>query len=123
MMPEKNYGVYLVADQGITNRLSLFSQIGLSPESINVHNHFYSLGCNLKNMFGREADVFGLAVAYAGIDSKSIGGETAIEMTYKYQVCDNFYIRPDMQYIINPAGTDVKLPNALVGFIRLGVEF
>jgi porin len=120
----RNYGFYIVADQQITDKLSAFSQIGLSPKALNMHNHFYSLGFNVNTPFrNREDDVFGFAVAYAGIDGNDVGSETAFEMTYKYQICDNLYVRPDMQYIINPAGTDVKLPNALVAFIRLGIEF
>ncbi len=121
---KRNYGIYFVGEQQISDKISLFSQIGLSPTSINIHNHFYSLGMNINHLFPkRKEDVWGLAVAYAGIDGNQIGAETAIEMTYKFQVCDNLYIRPDIQYIINPAGTENKLENALVGFVRVGVEF
>ncbi len=121
---DRNYGIYFVGDQQLTNKLSVFSQIGLSPQTINLHHHYYSLGLNMQKPFkNRENDVYGLAVAYAGIDGNGLGGETAIEMTYKFQICENLYIRPDLQYIINPAGTGSKLPNAFVGFVRVGVEF
>lgn len=121
---QKNFGLYGVAEQEITDKFSLFAQIGLSPRSINNHNHFYSLGFNLKTPFKkRENDVFGMAIAYAGIDSNEIGSETAIELTYQLNIYNILYVRPDIQYIINPAGTDQKLDNALVGFLRFGVEF
>ena len=62
-------------------------------------------------------------IAYAGIDGNFIGSETDIELTYKFFVNKNIYMRPDIQHVINPAGTEAKLDNALVGFIRFGVEF
>lgn len=123
---KENGGVYFIADQEIYSKgnssLSLFSQIGFSPKSKNNHNHYYSLGLNYKGMFGRVDDKVGLAFAYAGIDGNSLGSETAIEFTYHYQINKFVFLRPDIQYIINPAGTDRKLENAFVGFLRLGIK-
>jgi len=121
---QKISGIYFVVDQQISSKLSLFSQIGFSPKSKDSHNHYYSLGLNYKGLMNkRPNDQFGLAVAYAGIDDRAIGSETAIELTYQFEINKNIYLRPDIQYIINPAGTEQKLDNALVGFIRLGVKF
>jgi len=121
---QKNGGVYFVGNQKFTDNLTVFSQIGLSPKSINNHNHYYSLGCNYSGLLHhRPDDSMGVAIAHAGIDSNQVGSETALEFTYHYQICSNIYVRPDIQYIINPAGTDTKLENALVGFFRFGVEF
>ena len=120
---EKNKGFYFVGDQQITDKLSAFTQIGLSPKSVNVHNHFYGFGINYNGLIKkRQNDQCGIAVAHAGFDDKSTGNETAIEVTYKYQLSPNIYIRPDVQYIINPVGTGSKLDNALVGFIRLDIS-
>lgn len=122
--PHDNGGIYIIADQDISNQVSLFTQIGISPNSINDHSHFYSFGLNYKEFCKkRPDDVIGLAIAYAGIDKSTIGGEKAIELTYKLSVNDNIFIQPDFQYIINPAGTGVELANAAVGFIRFGLEF
>lgn len=119
-----NRGVYAVIDQQLTNKLSLFSQIGISPKKINMHNHYYSVGLNYKGLFDkRPNDECGLAVAYAEIDGNEIGSETAIELAYDFQLNKYVHIKPDIQYVINPAGTEVKLPNALVGFLRFKVEF
>lgn len=121
--PHENGGVYIIADQDINKKLSLFSQIGISPNNINNHNHFYSLGCNVKEFCSkRPNDVIGLAAAYFGIDEHDIKHETAIECTYKCQLNENIYLQPDVQYIINPAGTGVKLDNALVASVRFGME-
>ncbi|MCE5332059.1 MAG: carbohydrate porin [Bacteroidales bacterium] len=121
---QKNGGVYFVGNQKLTDNLTVFSQIGLSPKSINNHNHYYSLGCTYSGLLHhRPDDYMGVAIAYAGIDSNQVGSETAVELTYHCQICSNIYVRPDIQYIINPAGTDTKLENALVGLVRFGVEF
>jgi porin len=121
---QKAGGLYVVCDQQITDKLSAFSQIGYSPKSKINYNHFYSLGLNYRGVIAkRPKDQLGVAVAYAGIDQKDVGSEMALEMTCQIELSENFYIRPDIQYIINPAGTDVKLDNALVGFVRFGAKF
>ena len=120
----KNGGFYFVADQQITDKLSLFSQLGISSKKQNNNNYYGSIGMNYRELFkNRKNDLFGLAVNHAGINGNGIGSETAVEMTYHYQLCKYIYLRPDIQYIINPAGTETKLKNALVGFLRFGVDF
>ncbi len=124
--PHENGGAYIIADQNITKKLALFTQIGFSPSNINDHNHFVSFGCNYKNFSTKRAnDEMGLAVAYFGMDRGDINvkHETAIEATYKCCINENIYLQPDVQYIINPAGTEEKLDNAFVASLRFGVEF
>ena len=121
---QQNYGFYFVADQQITTKLSGFCQIGISPKKMNKNNRYGGVGLNYKSLLNkRPDDQLGLAVAYAGIDNNVVGSEMTIELTYKLQANKHVYIRPDIQYIINPAGTQTKLNNALVGFVRFGVEF
>ena len=120
---QQNGGIYFAGNQQITDKIDVFSQIGLSPKR-NNHNHYYSIGLKYSDIFkNRPDDYMGMAVAYAGIDSNPNGGETVIEIIYQCQICSNVYIRPDIQYIVNPAGTDQKLGNALVAMMRFGVEF
>lgn len=119
---QKNGGIYFVADQQVTDRISLFSQIGVSPKKLNNNNLYLSWGLNYQGVFAkRPDDVMGFAVAFAKVDT-NIGSETSLEFTYKLNLTDNFYLRPDIQYIINPAATDIKLPNAFVVFLRFGIE-
>lgn len=121
---QKNGGFYFVGDQQISDKLSVFSQIGISPKKMNKNNRYLSVGLNYKGPFEkRQNDQAGIAIAYAGIDGNAVGSETAIEISYQFEVNKNIYLRPDIQYISNPAGTEVKLKNALVGFLRFGVEF
>lgn len=119
-----DYGLYFDLDQELSDKFSLFAQVGLSPKSKNCNHQYFGLGFNYKPFSARESDVLGLAVAYAGLhDNNDVGSETSIEMIYNLQVTENIYIKPDLQYIVNPAGTDVKLDNALVGMLRFGFEF
>ena len=121
---QKNGGFYFTGDQQITSKLFVFSQVGISPKEMNKNNRYFSIGLNCKGPFDkRPNDQVGIAIAYAGIDGNAVGSETAIEMMYQFEVTKNIYLRPDIQYIINPAGTETKLKNALVGFLRFGIEF
>ena len=121
---QKNGGFYFTGDQQISDKLYVFSQIGISPKKMNKNNRYFSIGLNCKGPSDkRPNDQVGIAIAYAGIDGNAVGSETAIELTYQFEVTKNIYLRPDIQYIINPAGTEAKLKNALVGFLRFGVEF
>jgi porin len=81
-------------------------------------------GCTYTGLFSKAgADVLGLAVA-DGMLTKTRGrDETAFELTYKFQVSDQIYLQPEMQYVLHPGGTDVQLKNATVGLVRLGLEF
>jgi porin len=123
-----NYGVYFVFDQPIikTNsgkELSLFAKGSISPRSINDNCYYYDLGIHFKEPFtGRDADVAGIAFAHAGIH-RPIGSETAIELSYKAQLGEHLFIQPDVQYIINPAGSDIRLANAFGAIVRFGVSF
>lgn len=121
---QQNRGLYFVGSQSLSDKLTIFSQIGISPKTLNEHNHYYSLGFKYSGFSESHPEDFcGVAVAYAGIDNNPNGGETAIELTYQNRVTPNIYIRPDIQYIVNPAGTGMKLKNALVAMFRFGVEF
>lgn len=119
-----NRGAYAVIDQSITPQLSMFAQVGISPKKINLHNHYYGLGLNYKGLLRNRADdVCGLAVAHAQIDGNDIGSETTFELIYDFQLNKYIHIKPDLQYVINPAGTDRRLENALVGMMRFQLEF
>jgi porin len=123
-LEQRNGGIYMVIDQQLTDKITLFSQIGISPKKMNRNNHYYSVGFNYIGLFSnRPADECGLALAYAGIHDNIVGSETAIEMAYNFIVNKYIYLKPDLQYVINPAGTGQKLNNALVGFIRFGIRY
>jgi porin len=64
----------------------------------------------------------GFAISHAGINN-NVGNETTFEITYKAIFGDHFFIQPDFQYIINPAGTDKILKDCFIGFVRFGIQF
>ena len=124
---EKKYGVYaeieqVVLDNGTRNFIS-FIQTGMVKKSQNLinsapQNYFHlAAGLNLEGVFSKEGlDMAGLAFTSAFLSEKKT--ETAIEIFYQYQITDNFVVKPDVQYIINPAGLDIPVDNALVGTLR-----
>jgi porin len=124
----QNYGIYLTVDQTLLKKLSgkelsSFLQASIKPKNINENWYYIGFGLNYKSMFKKRTnDILGIAVVHSGINN-DIGSETAIELTYKAQLGENFFIQPDLQYIINPAGTDTKLKNCLLAFLRFGINF
>ena len=124
----KNYGIYLIIDQILYKNnsgkeLAFFLQSSMSPKKINENWYFIGGGFHLTGMFSKRMDdVFGIASAHAGINNY-LGNETTIELSYKAPFGDHFFIQPDFQYIINPAGTEKKLDNAFVGLLRMGFSF
>jgi porin len=123
----ENYGFYFIADQKIVNinennGLGLFAQLAFSPGNINFHNYYIGGGIKYNGLFDECGhDNFGLAFAHAGFNNSE--DETTIELFYRAPISGIFYIQPDIQYIINPAGTENKLGNALAAFIRFAINF
>ncbi|MFH0734677.1 MAG: carbohydrate porin [bacterium] len=122
-----NYGYYFVVDRVIFenlngSKLTFFAQLGFGPTSKNENNLYAGTGISYTGLINnRENDILGFAVAFAEFKNKNIS-ETTIEVSYLAQITDNVFIQPDIQYIINPAGTDLDLNNSLVGIVRLGLS-
>ena len=118
-------GIFTHTDQKLWQRgkrsLSVFSQLGYSPSKGNVNNYCLGLGLNLTGALNSEGrDIIGLAMAHEHF-TNGLLSETAIELTYRYQITDCLYIQPDLQYIINPAGTGSTINNCLAGCCRFGI--
>ena len=122
---EKKYGVYANAEQEVWNNgtrsLKPFAQVSYANGDIKCDNSFHlAAGLNLEGVFSKESnDMMGLAFTSVFLADKK--AETAIELFYQYQVTDNFVIKPDIQYIVNPAGMDFQVDNALVGMLRFAI--
>ena len=119
--------IYFITDQMLTTesttmQAALFVQMsGFAGNALS--NWMYAgAGINLSHFSkSNPENTIGIALAHAAIDSDA-GNETAIEITYKAYILSNFYLQPDIQYILNPAGTDRKLENALAGILRCTIE-
>ena len=104
--------------------LSLFIQASVSPSLKNTNNNYLGVGLNYSGLIQkRTEDVLGLAMARAGFVNRLNDHETTFELTYKAQLTDRFYIQPDVQYVVHPSGQDILLRNALVGVLRMGLDF
>ncbi len=102
--------------------LGAFVQFGYSPSDASTCKHYIGAGVNFTGLASRRGrDELGLAFAYENF-KHDIASETAIELTWKYTLSDNFFIQPDLQYIVNPAGTGEKLKNSFCANIRLGIS-
>jgi len=130
IITENNIGFYLVADQLIykhNNReggIGIFTQIGLSNPSVNNHFGYFGFGlhyCGISD--NRCGDEIGLGIAHSWFKESASGYETAIELSYKAELSEHIFFQPDLQYIINPAGTEKNLDNAFVGILRFGISF
>jgi porin len=117
---DRNYGFYAMADQPLSERVGLFGQLAVAPKNKNENNYSVGLGANC---LIAESHTAGIAATHAGLHAASHRHETAVELYYKYTLGDNIAIQPDIQWIINPSGTEGKLPDALVGLVRLSVNF
>ncbi len=121
---EDNWGVYMSANQPVSDRVGVFMQAVVSPRAKNDNSHYFGLGANVAGVFSRRhRDAAGLAIAHAGLHRASHKHETAVELYYKYQLTENIALQPDIQWVINPSGCDVRLENALVGILRLHLCF
>ncbi len=125
---EENYGFYAAINQIVWRKeekqIETFLQLSASSPNIN-NNFFYTgVGCNLIKFFlPKYEDVLGLGIAHAHFTNSNNRHETVIELTYKLQFGEHIFVQPDLQYIVNPSGTEEKLPNAFVGILRFGFNF
>ena len=131
---EKKYGVYADVEHQVWNNgtrsLMPFAQVGFANE-ISASQHFsisdvqnylhLAAGLNLEGVFSEEGnDMMGLAFTSVFLQEKK--AETAIELFYQYQITDNLLIKPDVQYIVNPAAMDFHVDSALVGLLRFVIN-
>lgn len=128
------FGMYLISDYLLApkkkNReegLGMFIIAGYAPAETNMFSSFIGIGLNYKGLCNKFDDELGLGIAHLSL-SKYLQNplfnnfETAIELTYKIQLTDNFSIQPDLHYIINP-GMDKSLNNAFVTTLRTQISF
>ena len=124
-----NYGFYLIADQQIFEKsngkkLAAFSQFSISPSSLNDNWYYIGLGINYHGLIKkRNNDIIGFALAHSGCKNKLHKHESAFSLTYKAELANHFFIQPDIQYIINPSGTETYINHAFLINLRFGLSF
>ncbi len=120
-------GFYAHADQKLwisgDRNVGFFTQIGFCPSKESMNVFFLSIGINFTGMFNKTGkDVIGAAFAYEQFNN-NLKSETSVEISYQYLLSKSIFIQPDIQYIINPAGTGETLNNCLTGNLRFGISF
>jgi porin len=118
------------SDQG----LGFFGRIAFTKEDRNFLNFYFDTGLTYKGLIPtRDNDTIGIAFAYAQLGntaqnslidegSVGVGAEMVLEATYQAQITPWLIIQPDIQYIINPGGTQ-DLGNAFVIGGRAAITF
>lgn len=128
-----NYGIYALFQQMIylekrssDEGLSVFSTVAFAPkEEVNTFPFFYSGGFGYKGLLpsrGKDQTVLGLLVGFFSDDLPGQDYEMIIEFSYNIHVAKWLAVQPDVQYVINPNGTD-DIDNALVLGVRLEADF
>ena len=112
--------------KGSSRSLTAFAMAAYEPQKINENYANFAAGINLNGVFSKKGnDAMGLGFTTALFDNE-YEQETAIELTYKYTFSERFYLQPDLQYIINPAGmeyTGERAKNTIFMALRFGIEF
>jgi porin len=126
-----NSGVYTIADgllyaasEDEKSGLSGWVRLGFADRRVNPMDATIGSGLVYTGPFDRQADQFGIALAYAHFDqaaqraaianSTMLGSaETTLEATYSAVLSPNFTLQPDIQYVISP-GANPGLSDALV---------
>lgn len=118
------------SDQG----LGWFGRIAFTKEDRNFVNFYFDTGLTYKGLIStRDEDTLGVAFAYAQLGNTAqnaliekgsigVGAEMVLEVTYQCQVTPWLVVQPDLQYIINPGGTQ-DLGDALVIGGRVSIIF
>ena len=120
----ENYGFYATCEKTFSlqgeRAVGAFVTGGYSPHATDAADASITGGCTLTSLFSKSgADV--LSAGLATVHYVGLKWETAIELNYHYALSDQFYVSPDVQWIINPACGLIKR-NALACTLRLGFE-
>lgn len=130
---KRNRGAYFISDFKISEKFSGFVRYGFATEAVNQFKDNLVAGVVANGLWGRENDKLGFGMTQVtttkGVRNvqkregkKADDLERVFELTYQYRYSENVAIQPDFQYIVNP-GTNPKLRDALVGFLRVQLDF
>ncbi|HLE01717.1 MAG TPA: carbohydrate porin [Bdellovibrionota bacterium] len=129
-----NHGAYLLADQNISENLSVFLRYGVADSRLNRFSSNLGLGTVYAGLIpGRPHDRFGIAwsrVNLAGeyrdeqtaAETPTKAAEDTLEANYRFEAIPGLAIQPDFQYVIAPSG-DPLIPNASIAAVRLELSF
>ena len=136
---------------GSPNRaLGFFVRGVAAPSDRSEIDRYADAGFAFRGPFGwRPDDLVGIAFSYGRISPAAAANdralaaltgvpmpirdyEAAIELTYRWELADNWSVQPDLQYIFHPGANSANptnpaslsaIPNALVLGVRMALEF
>jgi carbohydrate-selective porin OprB len=125
-------GYYVVLQQSLVNqhwfnstKTNWYSQFAYGDEQISEIQWHFGAGLELISPFKRRQHSMGLGLTYVKLSqllTPKVSSETAIELFYLWPINHNVIVKPDLQYIISPAGNQ-HIDNALVFTLRLELNF
>src|SRR4029077_20581335 len=124
-----------VVSKGASGReIRVFGQAGAGDSSVDRFGWYTGGGGDVAGAIrGRMNDEVGIALAVARNGSHFIElqtttgqptsrAETIVELAYLAQLKPWLHVQPDVQYVFKP-NTDPRVPNALVGLLRVELAF
>ena len=100
--------------------INAFATGGYAPRATDAARASITCGATLTSLFSKSgADALCAGLATVHLDGHK--WETAIELNYRYQLGDHFFVSPDIQWILNPVGAP-EAKNALAATLRVGFE-
>ncbi len=127
----ESYGWYAVLEREFLKPTSsspgigAFGQYGWAPSGRSQANHYVGGGVELRGPLPcRKNDVLGFGVFHVFFSPKAQTEkrcETALEIFYSFEAAGWLSLKPDLQLILNPGGTEN--PAALAAGVRFQVRF
>lgn len=130
----KNQGAYILADQHLSDSVSVFARYGVASRSVNRFELCASAGAVWTGLIPtRSKDRFGIGATMVrnGADyresKRRVGvdvhdSEIAYELNYRFELSPGVALQPDYQYIVQP-NTDSAVSDASVGALRVEISF
>lgn len=119
--------LYTIGDPEAGRAVHIFVQYGWADEEVSEVAQHLAAGFVLQGPLAqRPDDRAGIYASLADLSDDPAAGFEADEFTldayYRLQLTPAIFIQPEVQLIVNPSG-DPSIDDALVGGLRIGVEF
>ncbi len=129
-------GWYATVEQRLTGKagtedaaatgLTIFAKYGRADDRVSDFGQHFMLGMVQETPFGLAGHAAGIMVSAVDLSDQAGAGyarnETAMEAFYRWPALGFLTLRPDLQYIISPAGA-MGVPDAMVATLRMEVAF
>lgn len=114
-------------DENDARGVAAFLQYGYADPRASLFTQYAGAGVAWTGPLpGRDADVVGVGAFYALFADGSHtgeGDELEVELFYKVQLTPFLSLKPDLQYVRHPGGGGPGLSDALVGTLRVQLDF